>query len=372
MKMRMIQVCAVLLTASLAFFSCGKEQAVNVPESEQNGVAEMPARTFAFSIRTGAESYAPGADDPTLLTRAEEREKKINTLHAYLFTPEGKFVERVDATAITAPSSTTPSSTTPTGEYKVKTAAAGTYKMVLVANADAISLTDSDDMDVLNKKLITKSAGDKDCTSFVMHNLGASFTIVTYEDGGSDYRYQPILMERLAARFDVNNLSTRFFITKIEMKQSAKKSQLYNNNGDGKELEATRTFTKTSGHLDDALRGGSAQAIYAYENNATDQSNKTSFTISGTIDNVELKDIVITFPIVKRNYLYRVQLTDKKGTGTGDDDPFAPLPPKEGEDPLERQLTLNIEVLDWNTGEVLQVMRQEFDAKVKEATTTQP
>lgn len=358
MKMKMIQVCAVLLATLLAFSSCSKEHTLGMPEGEQQGLAEMPARTFAFSIRTGAESYAPADDAPKLLTRAEEREKKINTLHAYLFTPADKFVEQVTAEVVSGT----------TSEYKVKTTAAGTYKVILVANTDAISLTaGSDDMDVLNKELVTKTAGDKDCNSFVMRNIGASFTIVTYEDGGSDYRHKPILMERLAARFDVNNLSTRFLIIKIEMKQSAKQSQLYNNNGEGKELEATREFTKESGHLDAALRGGSSQAIYAYENNATASDHKTSFTISGTIDNVALKEIVITFPIVKCNYLYRVQLTDKKETGTGDDDPFAPLPPKEGEDPLERQLTLNIEVLDWNTGEVLQVMRKDIDAKVQAA-----
>lgn len=320
----------IILGMMLAFGACSSRSQLTSGDSVEEDLGR--SRTVLLSLRTGAETYSG-------IYPAEQREKKIHTVQALLFDDAGQLVEWSAAEAYGAKD----------GVWMVRSQRPGSYQVLLVANTtlEAGSLRVGMSLDEVNALMIESSAGTHQSDSFVMRQKGKPIRITFYEDGGVDMSYQPILMERLAARFDINLLEDGFVIESVKLKNAAKHSLLYNNNGKGKELQGAVTYD-----------GGDARAclaqIYCYENYSTEGREWTTLEITCKLDTLLLKPIVVPFSEVKRNHLYMVKLTK------GKTDIFDP------EGAGDKVLVPSVEVLDWNTGVLFALSDLELEEKVPE------
>lgn len=277
------------------------------------------------------------------LSPATEEERQVRTLHAFLFDREGQALQEiVSATRVDSDQA----------EWKVRGTKAGTYQMILLANAPEVaqSLQLGCSIEDMERYLITKDARSGGTDGFVMRHKGKKPIPVTlYEGRGIDMRHRTILLERLAARVDINLLATSYQIKSVQLLHAATQSQVYNNNGSGKTL-ADRQVTAV-----DATEY--TAKLYLYEHNSNDEeANKTKLQIICAYkDGTTLEPITIPFDIIKRNHLYHVKLTEKE---SGVFDPADPLTP-------DQTLIPSIEVRDWSVGAIFRVDRPHFDALVK-------
>lgn len=319
----------LLVFVLLSFGACSNRNHLGASDvgEELGGV-----RTVLLTLRTGAETYAT-------MHPAEQWEKAISRVEALLFDDSDRLVEWSEATTDVARS----------GIWRVKSQKPGTFQVLLIANTTlaSSSLRVGMSLDEVNAILIDAEAGTHESDRFVMRQKGKPIRLTFYEDGGVDMSYHPILMERLAVRFDINLLAEDFVIQSITLKNGARHSQLYNNNGKGKQLEDAVTY-----------EGINARAyiahIYCYENYSTEGREWTTLEITCKQGAQELKPIVIPFSEVKRNHLYMVKLTK------GKTDIFKPEIGGGG------LLVPTIEVLDWNTGVLFALSNLEIEEKLPE------
>lgn len=197
------------------------------------------------------------------------------------------------------------------------------------------------------QKIILKKAVPtyEEKTGFTMLSTDPVKVIVNKTDDGKgtpcDISSKPIVLRRLAARFDVYNTVENLEITSIELKNQVTTSYvLTQQEAPAESASQSKTFTNGDPCFKEYTSKAGVIGMYSYENpklGATTMEIKGSYKGKTFTLPVEFKknkgDITI-----QRNHIYRVYLSAGKGN--------AP----EGGDDEKLGITYRIEVMDWNEG----------------------
>lgn len=197
------------------------------------------------------------------------------------------------------------------------------------------------------QKIILKKAVPtyEETTGFTMLSTDpVKVTISETTDGKGtpcDISSKPIVLRRLAARFDVYNTVENLEITSVELKNQVTTSYvLTQKEAPEGSASQSKKFTNSDPCFKEYATKAGVVGIYSYEN---PKLGATTMEIKGTY-----KGKTFTLPVefkkndgnitIQRNHIYRIYLSTGKGNA-----------PSGGEDP-KMGITYNIEVMDWNEG----------------------
>ena len=318
----------VLLLLTLG--SCSKESQLT-PEIQP----EAGAGQLAFKLDNDALRSVP----------AEDFEKAVdpNSVWCVFLTSAGSGAQTVQTAK--------PAYKTPAGNYSVNAGFVGAAQMFVIGNVESelqsklYNLTSGTQLSEVQSWIVKNSLGDgttypakfvmtSDLVNVMLPAVGAAPTNLS----------TPIVLKRLAARFDVINAVPGLELKTVTVANRVLSSTLFNVSQTGTEVAATTDYTVDGGKQ-------LLHKIYSYQNtNKGGATGATSFTLKGTYGGKAIKDIQVDLknvadsqPLdVQRNYCYRIILKP-----TGDDgkpinpDPSHPTKPTPA-------WKVTIKVLDWN------------------------
>lgn len=362
-KMRKLMPYALTLIL-LSLVGCTAERLSESSRTPAVPAGEVGDGVVAFSLprETG------GLRAVTTPIPALERESAVNPnqLFAVFFDTKGNYVRTVQARPERGS----------TIKYTAETGLEGDYTMHLVANADAdleralyhdlVRLAD------LQKVIVTRTLGrDDTATGFVM--LSPEAAAVTGLGANKSVEIAaPILLERLAARFDVYNTIPGLALTKVTLEGAQSLSYLANSGsnvpyGPNPVYPAPVYRFPQAGMM---LKGH----MYSYENNTPGdlhlrlegiyyegQRITEGVTLTGGVPvtlRLEIKDTDGTLLPVKRNHLYSFYLKEAPDDGGG----VTPNPKPDG-----IRWAARLVVKDWQNGGIL--MELDSEALAKEGGT---
>ena len=318
----------VLLLLTLG--SCSKERQL-IPEAQP----EAGAGQLAFSLDNDALRSVP----------AEDFEKAVdpNSVWCVFLTSAGSGAQTVQTAK--------PAYKTPAGNYSVNAGFVGAAQMFVIGNVESDlqsklnNLTSGTTLEQVQKWIVKNSLGNgsADPAKFVMTSDLVNVTLPAVGAAPTNLS-TPIVLKRLAARFDVINEVPGLELTTVTVANRILSSTLFNVSQTGTEVAATTDYTVDGGKQ-------LLHKIYSYQNtNKGGTTGATSFTLKGTYGGKAIKDIQVDLknvadgqPLdVQRNYCYRIILKP-----TGDDgkpinpDPSHPTKPTPA-------WKVTIKVIDWN------------------------
>ena len=318
----------------LAMGSCSKESQLT-PEAQP----EAGAGQLAFSLDNDALRSVP----------AEDFEKAVdpNSVWCVFLTSAGSGAQTVQTAK--------PAYKTPAGNYSVNAGFVGAAQMFVIGNVESDlqsklnNLTSGTTLEQVQKWIVKNSLGNGSANpaKFVMTSDLVNVTLPAVGAAPTNLS-TPIVLKRLAARFDVINEVPGLTLTTVTVANRILSSTLFNVSQTGTEVAATTDYTVDGGKQ-------LLHKIYSYQNtNKGGAANATSFTLKGTYGGKAIKDIKVDLknvadsqPLdVQRNYCYRIILKP-----TGDND--KPINPNPGPDPGHPQdpktaWKVTIKVVDWN------------------------
>ena len=318
----------VLLLLTLG--SCSKESQLT-PEAQP----EAGAGQLAFSLDNDALRSVP----------AEDFEKAVdpNSVWCVFLTSAGSGAQTVQTAK--------PAYKTPAGNYSVNAGFVGAAQMFVIGNVESDlqsklnNLTSGTTLEQVQKWIVKNSLGNgsADPAKFVMTSDLVNVTLPAVGAAPTNLS-TPIVLKRLAARFDVINEVPELELTTVTVANRILSSTLFNVSQTGTEVAATTDYTVDGGKQ-------LLHKIYSYQNtNKGGTTGATSFTLKGTYGGKAIKDIQVDLknvadgqPLdVQRNYCYRIILKP-----TGDDGkPINPDPSHPTEPTTAWKVT--IKVIDWN------------------------
>ena len=318
----------VLLLLTLG--SCSKESQLT-PEAE----SEAGAGQLAFKLDNDALRSVPA--------EAFEKEVDPNSVWCVFLTSAGSGAQTVQTAK--------PAYKTPAGNYSVNAGFVGAAQMFVIGNVESdlqsklYNLTSGTTLEQVQKWIVKNSLGNGTANpaKFVMTSDLVNVTLPAVGAAPTNLS-TPIVLKRLAARFDVINEVPGLTLTTVTVANRVLSSTLLNVNETGTNIAATTDY---------AVDGGKQllHKIYSYQNtNKGGATGATSFTLKGTYGGKAIKDIQVDLknvadgqPLdVQRNYCYRIILKP-----TGDDgkpinpDPSHPTKPTPA-------WKVTIKVIDWN------------------------
>ena len=245
---------------------------------------------------------------------AENSEKTVGSLLAVLFNTQTGFYKTVEAR--------------PDGEaYTFIVEDDATYDLYLVANADANLRTALENIPA-GTPADDPEAGLEAVVATQTSDMQGEFLMVSkYPQRVTTHITQTttlpeVRMERLAARFDIENAADGIAVTKITLNNRAVKTSILSRNempGDADWFESSKDYTPNGMMGNKTNPTTYAQQIYSYENFSAKGSDKlTSITIEYTEDgdtkthtvNLIDPDATDLTPLaIKRNHLYRIRLS---------------------------------------------------------------
>lgn len=297
---------------------------------------------ISFALSTGVETYGTGP------IPAKDYEKKIESLQTLLFVESGTFHSAVDVTPQTGADKT----------YTLPIAEAGSYKMIVVAN-HKLQETDlkGKSLDSVKKMIVSVEPGKPN--NFVMASDVKDFTINPHRltDLGT------ITLTRLAARIDIQTTLSKLKLTKVTVKNRKESSSLLASD-DTKSIEGKVKEYKDGLYIfEESAKSSQASMgqIYTYENSQSaikddTESKGTTVEIEGEYGGKAIKPVIVPLPQVKRNFIYSIQLVMDDTELTPGDDQQGGKP----DDPKEVKIKPTLEVLDWETGETIEMSDTEI------------
>ena len=314
----------VLLLLTLG--SCSKESQLT-PEAQP----EAGAGQLAFSLDNDALRSVP----------AEAYEKAVDehSVWCVFVTPTGaggaQTVQAAKQAHMTA-----------AGNYSVNAGFAGAAQMFVIGNVESelqtklYNLTSGTTLEQVQKWIVKNSLGNgtADPAKFVMTSEMVAVNLPAKGAAPTNIS-TPIVLKRLAARFDVINEVPGLKLTTVSVANRIITSTLLDVQQTGEKATAATEYNITDGKV-------LLHKIYSYQNsNKGGTTGATSFTIQGTYNGkaikpiqVKLQDATTTEALdVQRNHCYRILLKP-----TGDD--FKPIKP---DDP-STAWKIVVKVLDWN------------------------
>ncbi len=318
----------VLLLLTLG--SCSKESQLT-PEAQP----EAGAGQLAFSLDNDALRSVP----------AEDFEKAVdpNSVWCVFLTSAGSGAQTVQTAK--------PAYKTPAGNYSVNAGFVGAAQMFVIGNVESdlqsklYNLTSGTQLSEVQSWIVKNSLGNGSAnpSKFVMTSDLVNVTLPAVGAAPTNLS-TPIVLKRLAARFDVINEVPGLELTTVTVANRILSSTLFNVSQTGTDVAATTDYTVDGGKQ-------LLHKIYSYQNtNKGGTTGATSFTLKGTYGGKAIKDIQVDLknvadsqPLdVQRNYCYRIILKP-----TGDDgkpinpDPSHPTKPTPA-------WKVTIKVIDWN------------------------
>ena len=318
----------VLLLLTLG--SCSKERQL-IPEAQP----EAGAGQLAFSLDNDALRSVP----------AEDFEKAVdpNSVWCVFLTSAGSGAQTVQTAK--------PAYKTPAGNYSVNAGFVGAAQMFVIGNVESdlqsklYNLTSGTQLSEVQSWIVKNSLGNGSAnpSKFVMTSDLVNVTLPAVGAAPTNLS-TPIVLKRLAARFDVINEVPGLELTTVTVANRILSSTLFNVSQTGTDVAATTDYTVDGGKQ-------LLHKIYSYQNtNKGGTTGATSFTLKGTYGGKAIKDIQVDLknvadsqPLdVQRNYCYRIILKP-----TGDDgkpinpDPSHPTKPTPA-------WKVTIKVIDWN------------------------
>ena len=314
----------------LALGSCSKESQLT-PEAQP----EAGAGQLAFSLDNDALRSVP----------AEDFEKAVdpNSVWCVFLTSAGSGAQTVQTAK--------PAYKTPAGNYSVNAGFVGAAQMFVIGNVESDlqsklnNLTSGTQLSEVQSWIVKNSLGNGSAnpSKFVMTSDLVNVTLPAVGAAPTNLS-TPIVLKRLAARFDVINEVPGLELTTVTVANRILSSTLFNVSQTGTDVAATTDYTVDGGKQ-------LLHKIYSYQNtNKGGTTGATSFTLKGTYGGKAIKDIQVDLknvadsqPLdVQRNYCYRIILKP-----TGDDgkpinpDPSHPTKPTPA-------WKVTIKVIDWN------------------------
>ena len=313
----------VLLLLTLG--SCSKESQLT-PEAQP----EAGAGQLAFSLDNDALRSIP----------AEAYEKAVDehSVWCVFLTPSGSGAQTVQVAK--------QAHKTAAGSYSVNAGFAGAAQMFVIGNVEGelqsklYNLTSGTTLEQVQKWIVKNSLGNgtADPAKFVMTSEMVAVNLPAKGAAPTNIS-TPIVLKRLAARFDVINEVPGLKLTTVSVANRIITSTLLDVQQTGEKATAATEYNITDGKV-------LLHKIYSYQNsNKGGTTGATSFTIQGTYNGkaikpiqVKLQDATTTEALdVQRNHCYRILLKP-----TGDD--FKPIKP---DDP-STAWKIVVKVLDWN------------------------
>ena len=313
----------VLLLLTLG--SCSKESQL-IPEAQP----EAGAGQLAFSLDNDALRSVP----------AEDFEKAVDehSVWCVFLTSAGSGAQTVQTAK--------PAYKTPAGNYSVNAGFVGAAQMFVIGNVESdlqsklYNLTSGTTLEQVQKWIVKNSLGNgtTDPAKFVMTSDLVNVTLPAVGAAPTNLS-TPIVLKRLAARFDVINEVPGLKLTTVSVANRIITSTLLDVQQTGEKATAATEYNITDGKV-------LLHKIYSYQNsNKGGTQDATSFTIQGTYNgkaikpiSVKLQDATTTEALdVQRNHCYRILLKP-----AGDD--FNPIKP---DDP-STAWKIVVKVLDWN------------------------
>ena len=314
----------VLLLLTLG--SCSKESQLT-PEAQP----EAGAGQLAFSLDNDALRSVP----------AEAYEKAVDehSVWCVFVTPTGAGGAQTVQAAKQAHK-------TAAGSYSVNAGFAGAAQMFVIGNVESelqsklYNLTSGTPLSEVQSWIVKNSLGNgtADPAKFVMTSEMVAVNLPAKGAAPTNIS-TPIVLKRLAARFDVINEVPGLKLTTVSVANRIITSTLLDVQQTGEKATAATEYNITDGKV-------LLHKIYSYQNsNKGGTTGATSFTIQGTYNGkaikpiqVKLQDATTTEALdVQRNHCYRILLKP-----TGDD--FKPIKP---DDP-STAWKIVVKVLDWN------------------------
>lgn len=356
----------MLCTATL-LSGCSNEEdlASGIPD------ATRKAGTFTFNLG-GA---AAGTTTTRATSEAKDKEKNVESLYIALFTEDGSLYKLFSTESETTDQPGTVDYDKITkgddGNYTFQPYYAGDYTAYFIANPDAdlvtamktltpvtATLTDFEALETTAAADQSKS-GTGEAGSFLMSSGRKNITIASDTPTSSG----TILLTRLAVRFDIVNSQPGdgtategqgAKINSVQLLKAPAKSGIVTpttmDKDDINNSEAVAWNTESGGNVvTDPTTQAETLTLYSYENINTGTENdgatavKVSYKLGGT-DNKEMiiylkaEDVSLA---AKRNTLFRINLNCTYGTYT-------------------------LEVIDWTTGERVNIHNSELDIEYKE------
>ena len=314
----------------LGMNSCTQERLVT-PETQ----SESRAGQLLFKLGNDALRSVP----------AEDFEKAVdpNSVWCVFLTSAGSGAQTVQTAK--------PAYKTPAGNYSVNAGFVGAAQMFVIGNVESDlqlklnNLTSGTTLEQVQKWIVKNSLGNgtTNPVKFVMTSDLVNVTLPAVGAAPTNLS-TPIVLKRLAARFDVINAVPGLTLKTVTVANRILSSTLFNVSQTGTEVAATTDYTVDGGKQ-------LLHKIYSYQNtNKGGATGATSFTLKGTYGGKAIKDIQVDLknvadsqPLdVQRNYCYRIILKP-----TGDDgkpinpDPSHPTKPTPA-------WKVTIKVIDWN------------------------
>ena len=319
----------VLLLLTLG--SCSKESQL-IPEAEP----EAGAGQLAFSLDNDALRSVP----------AEAFEKAVDPGRVWCI-----FFTRSGSGALTFRVAKQAHKSSSGSNYSVNAGFAGAAQMFVIGNVESelqtklYNLTSGTTLEQVQKWIVKNSLGNgtTNPVKFVMTSDLVNVTLPAVGAAPTNLS-TPIVLKRLAARFDVINAVPGLTLKTVTVANRILSSTLFNVSQTGTEVAATTDYTVDGGKQ---LLHKSYSYQYTKKGGTT---GATSFTLKGTYGGKAIKDIQVDLknvadsqPLdVQRNYCYRIILKP-----TGDDgkpinpDPSHPTKPTPA-------WKVTIKVIDWN------------------------
>lgn len=356
----------MLCTATL-LSGCSNEEdlASGIPD------ATRKAGTFTFNLG-GA---AAGTTTTRATSEAKDKEKNVESLYIALFTEDGSLYKLFSTESETTDQPGTVDYDKITkgddGNYTFQPYYAGDYTAYFIANPDADLVTAMKALTPVTSTLTdfealeTQAAADQskggtgEAGSFLMSSGRKNITIASDTQTSSG----TILLTRLAVRFDIVNSQPGdgtsaegqgAKINSVQLLKAPAKSGIVTpttmDKDDINNSEAVAWNTESGGNVvTDPTTQAETLTLYSYENINTGTENdgatavKVSYKLGGT-DNKEMiiylkaEDVNLA---AKRNTLFRINLNCTYGTYT-------------------------LEVIDWTTGERVNIHNNELDIVYEE------
>ncbi|MBD5234208.1 MAG: hypothetical protein HDS65_08540 [Bacteroidales bacterium] len=293
-----------LFSAALAMLllgSCANEETLNIPESTSPG------------IHVHLSGAAGGTDSRATVT-ADKSEKTVNSVLAVLFDTHEGFFKTVEASKVAD------------DEYTFIVEKDATYRIYLVANADADLRkaledidpgTDADDAENGLEAVIAAQAPDAKDNFLMLSKYPETVTtrITETQSIGT------VHMERLAARFDIVNKAEGITVDKITFNNRTLKTSVLSRNVMTDQTDWFENTPYPDINLDGEKNTGNTYdcKIYTYENfSLSGDTTLPSLTIEYTEDGkTKSHEVLLIDPdseagtamSIKRNHRYRIVLT---------------------------------------------------------------
>lgn len=344
---------SVILSMLLLLAGCRKDASLGTGDTP-SAPADEPS--VIFSLSTGVETYSQGPIPAKDYEKNYKAEGKTY-LQMLLFDGSDTFFSIAKFKELERG-----------GEhYGLKIEPDGAYTLLVVANLEIEEARlKGKTLQEVQQLVVSSEPGVRD--RFVMVSQPHKFNVLSNRltDLGT------VTLTRLAARIDIQTTLSKLTFTKVTVKNRKKESTLLASTDTDQRGMEEKSYD--SFYLFDPEAASSRATlgqIYTYENSRSARKGSddlrakgTTVVIEGTYGGKEITPVEVPLPQVKRNCIYSIYLimdNTELDPGKDPDDQVEDKP----EDPSKLKLDFVIEVLDWQTGETINISPEEIEKQLE-------